>query len=130
MLFVVSVIRCRCVYVFISFACFFFFKQKTAYELRISDWSSDVCSSDLPADPFDRAFLQKSQQLDLQRQGDVADFVEKQRAAVREFDLALGRLDRAGEGALLVSEQLAFEQVFGDRGAVEDRKSTRLNSSH
>src|SRR3546814_20400518 len=29
---------------------FFFFKQKTAYEVRISDWSSDVCSSDLPAD--------------------------------------------------------------------------------
>src|SRR3546814_15833214 len=28
---------------------FFFFKQKTAYELRISDWSSDVCSSDLDA---------------------------------------------------------------------------------
>src|SRR3546814_10887284 len=28
-------------------ACFFFFKQKTAYEMRISDWSSDVCSSDL-----------------------------------------------------------------------------------
>src|SRR3546814_5607548 len=26
-----------------------FFKQKTAYEMRISDWSSDVCSSDLPA---------------------------------------------------------------------------------
>src|SRR3546814_2442226 len=29
---------------------FFFFKQKTAYEVRISDWSSDVCSSDLVAD--------------------------------------------------------------------------------
>src|SRR3546814_5522092 len=28
--------------------CFFYFKQKTAYEMRISDWSSDVCSSDLP----------------------------------------------------------------------------------
>src|SRR3546814_13393955 len=27
---------------------FFFFKQKTSYEMRISDWSSDVCSSDLP----------------------------------------------------------------------------------
>src|SRR3546814_7134775 len=27
--------------------CFLFFKQKTAYEMRISDWSSDVCSSDL-----------------------------------------------------------------------------------
>src|SRR3546814_19497416 len=33
---------------------FFFFKQKTAYEMRISDWSSDVCSSDLglPKMPF------------------------------------------------------------------------------
>src|SRR3546814_887162 len=32
--------------------CFFFFKQKTAYEMRISDWSSDVCSSDLlPGQP-------------------------------------------------------------------------------
>src|SRR3546814_4096074 len=31
------------------FCCFFFFKQKTAYEMRISDWSSDVCSSDLQA---------------------------------------------------------------------------------
>src|SRR3546814_2675240 len=29
------------------FFIFFFFKQKTAYEMRISDWSSDVCSSDL-----------------------------------------------------------------------------------
>src|SRR3546814_1744040 len=29
---------------------FFFFKQKTAYEMRISDWSSDVCASDLDAD--------------------------------------------------------------------------------
>src|SRR3546814_9551206 len=31
---------------------FFFFKQKTAYELRISDWSSDVCSSDLRDPPL------------------------------------------------------------------------------
>src|SRR3546814_3704557 len=30
-----------------DFVSFFFFKQKTAYEMRISDWSSDVCSSDL-----------------------------------------------------------------------------------
>src|SRR3546814_667984 len=34
------------------FVCFFFFfKQKTAYEMRISDWSSDVCSSDLSDRP-------------------------------------------------------------------------------
>src|SRR3546814_12842624 len=32
-----------------EFIYFFFFKQKTAYDLRISDWSSDVCSSDLEA---------------------------------------------------------------------------------
>src|SRR3546814_5271785 len=35
---------------------FFFFKQKTAYEMRISDWSSDVCSSDLCA-PVDHLEL-------------------------------------------------------------------------
>src|SRR3546814_17049432 len=35
-----SVFYCMCFF-------FFFFKQKTAYEMRISDWSSDVCSSDL-----------------------------------------------------------------------------------
>src|SRR3546814_2713912 len=34
-------------YVIMLFSFFFFFKQKTAYEMRISDWSSDVCSSDL-----------------------------------------------------------------------------------
>src|SRR3546814_5975577 len=33
----------------------FFFKQKTAYEMRISDWSSDVCSSDLSASPSSSA---------------------------------------------------------------------------
>src|SRR3546814_11385753 len=36
-------------YVFSFDVFFFFFKQKTAYEMRISDWSSDVCSSDLRA---------------------------------------------------------------------------------
>src|SRR3546814_7258918 len=35
---------------FVFFGSFFFFKQKTAYEMRISDWSSDVCSSDLTVD--------------------------------------------------------------------------------
>src|SRR3546814_7436930 len=35
------------------FCCLFFFKQKTAYEMRISDWSSDVCSSDLMSDETD-----------------------------------------------------------------------------
>src|SRR3546814_5126774 len=34
------------------YACFFFFTQKTAYEVRISDWSSAVCSSDLAMESF------------------------------------------------------------------------------
>src|SRR3546814_19457115 len=40
---------CMIIYLGVSIVvyCFFFFKQKTAYEMRISDWSSDVCSSDL-----------------------------------------------------------------------------------
>src|SRR3546814_298942 len=38
---------CMVVDLIVFCVCFFFFKQKTAYELRISDWSSDVCSSDL-----------------------------------------------------------------------------------
>src|SRR3546814_4511135 len=42
----VVVFSCIMCFVFVSF---FFFKQKTAYEMRISDWSSDVCSSDLCA---------------------------------------------------------------------------------
>src|SRR3546814_3298772 len=55
-------VSCVCVYVVdnsLSLVCsfswflliFFFFKQKTAYEMRISDWSSDVCSSDLKKRP-------------------------------------------------------------------------------
>src|SRR3546814_2429900 len=40
---------------------FFFFKQKTAYEMRISDWSSDVCSSDLVVERM----------ADVERAGDV-----------------------------------------------------------
>src|SRR3546814_2020765 len=39
---------------------FFFFKQKTAYELRISDWSSDVCSSDLSTNPASRESLMRA----------------------------------------------------------------------
>src|SRR3546814_4354002 len=43
---------CLCDMLLLLFCFFFFFKQKTAYEMRISDWSSDVCSSDL-SDPVE-----------------------------------------------------------------------------
>src|SRR3546814_7627100 len=56
------------------FVFFFFFKQKTAYEMRISDWSSDVCSSDLAVEIV-------GMQLGVMirhaaEQGDAADSVE------------------------------------------------------
>src|SRR3546814_9243888 len=43
-------------FIFMFFFLVFFFKQKTAYEMRISDWSSDVCSSDL-FDPDEPDFI-------------------------------------------------------------------------
>src|SRR3546814_798930 len=44
------------------FLFFFFFKQKTAYEMRISDWSSDVCSSDLRRSPTGGPIARESDQ--------------------------------------------------------------------
>src|SRR3546814_4228492 len=70
---------------------FFFFKQKTAYEMRISDWSSDVCSSDLGRESRDgrrrgphRARLARPPGAiaPLQRRGPVGD--EIRRAPGRE----------------------------------------------
>src|SRR3546814_5222189 len=105
---------------------FFFFKQKTAYELRISYWSSDVCSSDL-----DKA-------------------LRKQRNANRRFVGWIIRLATGREGDSPVERRLRALcnqiDVEQDRSAmraatanhlilaldykVQDRKSTRLNSSH
>src|SRR3546814_1651339 len=51
----------------------FFFKQKTAYEMRISDWSSDVCSSDLSSSPPIRnAWLPWSNTFRLSTQNNVS----------------------------------------------------------
>src|SRR3546814_6552365 len=63
----------------------FFFKQKTAYEMRISDWSSDVCSSDL---------------LRLQRAGLVFGL-----AALRDFLLQPGVRQRQRVGAGLQADE-------------------------
>src|SRR3546814_5463176 len=57
---------------------FFFFKQKTAYEMRISDWSSDVCSSDL--------LFGQTEFLGLQ----LADFIAKA-PRLLEFQIGCGR---------------------------------------
>src|SRR3546814_8730755 len=49
--------------------CVFFFTQKTAYEMRISDWSSDVCSSDLVVDSLGLLDLAERPRADLLRRG-------------------------------------------------------------
>src|SRR3546814_9045387 len=53
---------------------FFFFKQKTAYEMRISDWSSDVCSSDLAVSARRRALAAAAQQVEDRTRGQPVRF--------------------------------------------------------
>src|SRR3546814_3839846 len=71
---------------------FCFFKQKTAYEMRISDWSSDVCSSDLVADDLDTL-----QCLDV-----AVHIAHLQPRLVQEFGQILGHAlgQRGDEGAV------------------------------
>src|SRR3546814_18425767 len=71
---------------------FFFFKQKTAYEMRISDWSSDVCSSDLPAEERGFALLHPrgSDRNEVERDLRVAGYTDPGAAA------AFGMLRLAG----------------------------------
>src|SRR3546814_3591849 len=90
---------CVSLFVGVFIECFFFFKQKTAYEMRISDWSSDVCSSDLNATP-----------LGIRHARDAATglaslrryFTEQFDAGrIRESDSALGRLMNHSENGAL-----------------------------
>ena len=75
------------------------------------------------ADPLDYSLLQKAQQLSLQRQRQIADLIEHQRAAVRGLDFAYRLSRRTGERALLVTEELAFEQRLGNRGTVDGNET-------
>src|SRR3546814_7152989 len=79
------------VYLFCVVLCVFFFKQKTAYEMRISDWSSDVCSSDLGFRPW----------LYLAR----AHWSDSAAAAAR--DVAIARDEFAAMGAFAHAARLA-----------------------
>ena len=65
------------------------------------------------------AVLEEAQQLGLERPAHVADFVQEDGAAVGFLDAAGFLLQGAGEGAFFVAEQLAFQQRFGDGGAVD-----------
>src|SRR3546814_8894693 len=74
--------------------CFFFFKQKTAYELRISDWSSDVCSSDL--------------------------IVGERLRLAAMIDMAVGEQDLLDRDAMMRGRRLQFRQIAAgiDEGAL------------
>src|SRR3546814_9781665 len=85
----------------IMFICFF--KQKTAYEMRISDWSSDVCSSDLLA-ARQRILVDDVQRAVLLRHMDTGDGAP--RAADGIECLALPLLQPADLGEFLVDESL------------------------
>src|SRR3546814_4231287 len=77
---------------------FFFFKQKTAYEMRISDWSSDVCSSDLKLNLTDQVSGGKMK-------GQKIGYVR-----VSAFDQ---NVDRQLDG-------IALDRVFTDRASGKD----------
>src|SRR3546814_7560893 len=128
--------------------CFFFFKQKTAYEMRISDWSSDVCSSDLSvgnqnmrvldglADQRTRSAPRKrllheqmavgglSLQRDKQMPG--LDLPGIKRNATRNKPRARNP-PGCGRDLFRCPKR---PHAAHSRATVTDRKSTRLNSSH
>src|SRR3546814_4032755 len=121
----------------------FFFKHETAYEMRISDWSSDVCSSDLfelkvpnaeTRAAADRHVARAEQadvglagriRLDIARAGDRD--VERRRDEPVGVDIArAGHVDLARYRGAALDVQVARAR----HGQFQDRKSTRLNSSH
>src|SRR3546814_5665190 len=136
---------------------FLFFTQKSAYEMRISDWSSDVCSSDLKFDPRNVAQCNR-RSIRVGAQNDIGELFGGCEAALRqnsgvEFrlscqrkiaDLApgtlavllLNRSERFGCGKPVIGKLLRIEPDAHRVGRCEyldiaqDRKSTRLNSSH
>src|SRR3546814_4251279 len=96
---------------------FFFFKQKTAYEMRISDWSSDVCSSDLcsmPSSSDERGENHNTTRTGVElaespgRGANGLDFTG--RTSVNPEDLT--------EGGQPMSAESTFSTVFTDRKSV------------
>ena len=77
------------------------------------------------AEALEFAFLENPKKFDLNRGRDVADFVEEKRALVGELEFSGLRGRGAGEGALFVAEQFAFEKIFGDGGAVDFEERAR-----
>src|SRR3546814_10071803 len=86
----------------------FFFKQKTAYEMRISDWSSDVCSSDLAG-------------CNMQQRGLAAARGPDQRHQLPRGDIAIELLDNAQVAKVFFNVSKC--QVHDSQVKEADRKS-------
>src|SRR3546814_5919843 len=114
----------------------------TAYEMRISDWSADVCSSDLPVTDANNFNFSISATGDVTlgvvsvTGGDQGlingasfdDFAANVMGAVSTGgDITIGGVDYSGYGAAATIDVSAYE---GAATIIGDRKSTRLNSSH
>src|SRR3546814_7607699 len=91
---------------------FFFFKQKTAYEMRISDWSSDVCSSDLP-DPV------------IQEPDDVILRVTATAICGSDLHLYRGKIPATEDGDIFGHEFMGIVEEVGPQvtEVKKDRKS-------
>src|SRR3546814_4140814 len=99
--------------------------------MRISDWSSDVCSSDLDADEGPDGAAVGDQPAAVAEQGEIAE--QLRQVEDRQGDRQQRRC-LEGVGYRPVGEKVALDEVngLGLRLAqrLQDRKSTRLNSSH
>src|SRR3546814_20284622 len=97
----------------------FFFKQKTAYEMRISDGSSDVCSSDLAKGEGTQDLVDPERQDEQQdhgaRKAALGDLRDVVGDGVAEREVEQGNEDRDDDGA---QEDLEMEEVERDRKSV------------
>src|SRR3546814_5459340 len=126
---------------------FFFFKQKTAYEMRISDWSSDVCSSDLPSLLYFKVlyelFRDLGDELDEERIIKSATGIRNTTVWNKLFkfqrDGVVGAIDKLERiGGCIIADSVGLGKTFEALAVIKyyelrndrDRKSTRLNSSH
>src|SRR3546814_2168340 len=100
-----------CCYVVCYVVFFFFFKQKTAYEMRISDWSSDVCSSDL--DHRDPHFGEDFEQTVVDRLAETQAAVVETQLAEQAARLAIGdrRLGQIGVDRRQIGRASCRERV-------------------
>ena len=88
-----------------------------------------VLEFDVGADAVETPLLGHAEQLGLQRRGHVGDFIQEDGAVVGHLEAANPLRHRAGEGAFLVPEELAFEQGLRDGGAVDlDQRAGRARA--